>query len=219
MSLPQLDGPRLAPINGTARQLVVLLHGYGSDGNDLISLGKVWQMRFPDAAFVAPNAPQPAPSGPGYQWFALERIDPQEYVNGAAAARTGLEAFLDAELKAQKVAPENLVLMGFSQGAMMVLHAGLQRAVPPLGILAYSGLLPGRIPVPAPGGSYPPVFISHGDSDTVVAPQAMFMAVGALQQVDAVVDWHLARNSGHGIDPESLELGAKFLESVLKARS
>ena len=133
MSLPQLDGPRLAPINGIARQLVVLLHGYGSDGNDLISLGKVWQMRFPDAAFVAPNAPQPAPSGPGYQWFALERIDPQEYVNGATAARTGLEAFLDAELKAQKVAPENLVLMGFSQGAMMVLHAGLQRAVPLIG--------------------------------------------------------------------------------------
>jgi len=219
MSLPQLDGPRLAPISGTARQLIVLLHGYGADGNDLIALGQVWQARFPDAAFVSPNAPQPAPAGPGRQWFALERIDPNEYVVGADAAQPGLDAFLDAELKAQKVAPENLVLMGFSQGAMMALHAGLRRTVPPAAILAYSGLLPGRVPTPAPGGSYPPVFISHGDSDTVVAPQAMFLAAGALQQAEASVDWHLARNTGHGIDPESLELGAKFVEAVLKRRS
>ena len=216
MSLPQLDGPRLAPLSGTARQLIVLLHGYGADGNDLISLGSAWQARFPDAAFVAPNAPQPAPGGPGYQWFALDRIDPQEYVTGAAATHPGLEAFIDAELKARNVAPEKLVLMGFSQGAMMALYAGVRRTVAPLGILAYSGLLPGQVPMPAPGGSYPPVFISHGDSDTVVAPQAMFLAAGALQQAGAAVDWHLARNTGHGIDPESLELGAKFLEAALK---
>jgi predicted esterase len=95
----------------------------------------------------------------------------------------------------------------------------LRRTVPPTGILAYSGLLPGRVPMPAPGGHYPPVFISHGDSDTVVAPQAMFLAVGALQQAEVAVDWHLARSTGHGIDPESLELGAKFLEAGLKARS
>jgi phospholipase/carboxylesterase len=214
MSLPLLNGPRLAPLNGTAARLVVLIHGYGADGNDLIGLGQAWQTRFPDAAFVSPNAPERAPQGPGYQWFPLSRLDPAETEAGVAVAAPALNAFLDAELAANKLGPEDLVLLGFSQGAMMALHVGLGRKVPPLGIMAFSGLLAGRIPQPAPGGVYPPVFLSHGDSDQVVPPQMMFTALGALQQVGAGVDWHLARNTGHGIDPESLELGAQFLQAI-----
>jgi phospholipase/carboxylesterase len=92
---------------------------------------------------------------------------------------------------------------------------GLGRSVPPLAVLSYSGLLAGRAPMPAPGGAYPPVFLSHGDSDPVVPPQMLFLAAGALIQAGAEIDWHLARNTGHGIDPESLELGAKFLQNAL----
>ena len=215
MSLPELDGPRLAPLGGTARQLVVLVHGYGADGNDLIALGRMWQPRFADAAFVAPNAPETVPGGPGHQWFAVDRLDPVTAESGVTAAAPALEAFIDAELKAQAVGPENLVLLGFSQGAMMALHVGLRRAVPPRLILAFSGMLAGKAPVPPPGGAYPPVFLSHGDSDTVIPPQLMFVALGALQQAGAPVDWHLATNTAHGIDPGSLDLGAKFLEGTL----
>jgi phospholipase/carboxylesterase len=215
MSLPQLDGPRLAPLSGTARRLIVLLHGYGADGNDLISLGRQWQMQFADAAFVAPNASDPVPGSPtGRQWFALSRLDPVETETGVELAAPRLNAFLDAELAAQNVPPENLVLLGFSQGAMMALHAGLRRSPPPAAILGYAGLLATRIPQPPAGGAYPPVFLSHGDSDQVVPPQMMFMALGALQQVGAPVDWHLARNTPHGIDPESLDLGAAFLKTI-----
>jgi phospholipase/carboxylesterase len=207
-----LDGPRLAPLSGTARQLIVLVHGYGADGNDLISLGQHWQQLLPDAAFVAPHAPQRIQEGPGgYQWFALNRMETTETEPGAAAAMPALEAFLDAELKATGVAPDKLVLVGFSQGAMMALYTGVRRRQAPAAILAYSGLMPGRIPQPAPAGAYPPVFLSHGDSDTVVPPQLMFVALGALQQAGVTVEWHLARNIGHGIDPESLELGGQFL--------
>ena len=210
-----LDGPRIAPISGTARQLVVLVHGYGADGNDLIELGRQWQTLLPDAAFAAPNAPTPAAGTPGHQWFAIGNLNPQEVEPGAQAALPALVAFSEAELKATGVAPENLVLLGFSQGSMMALYAGLRRKASPAAILAYSGLLAGRIPQPAPGGVYPPVFLSHGDSDNVVPPQLMFVALGALQQVGANVEWHLARNVGHGIDPESLELGGQFLLSSL----
>jgi phospholipase/carboxylesterase len=215
MSLPVLDGPRLAPVNGTARLLVVLVHGFGADGKDLIALGGAWQARFPDAAFFAPNAPDPAPSGPGFQWFALTDFNPEETERGADAAIPALEAAIDAELKARDLGPEKLVLLGFSQGAMMALHVGLRRTRPPLAILCYSGLLAGRVPMPAPGGTYPPVFLSHGDSDTVVPPQMMFLAAGGLIQAGVEIDWHLARNTSHGIDPESLELGAKFLQNAL----
>ncbi len=215
MSLPVLDGPRLAPVSGTARQLIVLLHGYGADGNDLIALGRAWQARFPDAAFFAPNAPTAAPGSPGFQWFALTDLNQEEVEQGVADAGPAIEAAIDAELQALKLGPEKLALLGFSQGAMMALRVGLARARPPLAILSYSGLLAGRAPMPAPGGAYPPVFLSHGDSDPVVPPQMMFLAAGALNQLGVVIDWHLARNTGHGIDPESLELGAKFLQNEL----
>jgi phospholipase/carboxylesterase len=214
-----LDGPRLAPLSGTARQLVVLVHGYGADGNDLISLGQVWQQALPDAAFAAPNAPQRVPEAPaGFQWFTLNRMETNETEQGAAAALPGLESFIEAELAATGVAPDKLILVGFSQGAMMALYAGLRRKTAPAAILAFSGLMPGRIPQPSPAGAYPPVFISHGDSDTVVPPQLMFLALGALQQVGAEVEWHLARNVPHGIDPESLELGGQFILKALANR-
>jgi phospholipase/carboxylesterase len=210
------EAPRLAPLSGTARQLVVLIHGYGADGNDLLSLGQHWQQAFPDAAFIAPNAPTQVAGASGYQWFPLRTLDNNDITPGAASAAPGLDAFLDAELKASGVSPENLVLLGFSQGAMMALYVGLRRKVPPTAILAFSGQLPGLIPQPAPGGKYPPVFLSHGDSDNVVPPQLMFVALGALQQVGVpTIDWHLARNVAHGIDPESLELGAQFLLKAL----
>jgi phospholipase/carboxylesterase len=215
MSLPQLDGPRLPALGGTARQLVVLVHGYGADGNDLIELGRMWQARFPDAAFAAPNAPQNVPGGAGYQWFPIDRLDPASAEAGVIAAAPALEAFIDAELKAQALGSEDLVLLGFSQGAMMALHIGLSRAVPPRLVLSFSGLLAGKAPMPPPGGTYPPVFLSHGDSDTVIPPQLMFTALGALQQIGAPVEWHLAPNTAHGIDPGSLDLGARALEGAL----
>lgn len=219
MSLPQLDGPRLAPLGGTARQLVVLVHGFGADGNDLIELGRMWQARFPDAAFVAPNAPETVPAGAGYQWFTIDRLDPVSAESGVIAAAPALEAFIDAELKAQGLGPEELVLLGFSQGAMMALHIGLRRPVPPRLILSYSGFLAGKVPVPPPAGAYPPVFLSHGDSDTVIPPQLMFVALGMLQQAGVAVDWHLASNTAHGIDPASLDLGARFLEGTLAPKT
>src|SRR5207244_681928 len=109
-------------------------------------------------------------------------------------------------------------LVGFSQGAMMALYAGLRRSIAPAAIIAFSGQLPGRIPQPSPAGTYPPVFISHGDSDTVVPPQLMFVAMGALQQAGVEAEWHLARNIGHGIDPESLELAGQFLVKAIANR-
>lgn len=214
-----LDGPRLPPLSGTARQLIVLVHGYGADGNDLISLGQVWQQALPDAAFAAPHAPQRHPQTAGYQWFALDRMETTETAPGAEAATPALESFIEAELAATGVSADKLVLVGFSQGAMMVLYAGLRRRIAPAAILAYSGLMPGRIPQPSPAGAYPPVFISHGDSDPVVPPQMMFVALGALQQAGVEVEWHLARNTPHGIDPESLELGGQFLMKALANRA
>jgi len=125
-----LDGPRLAPASGTARSLVVFVHGYGANGDDLIALGQMWQAALPDTAFVSPHAPEECAANPfgGRQWFPLSLRDEQELIDGLAQAGPDLDAFLDAELERHGLGPEALALVGFSQGTMMALHVGLRRA-------------------------------------------------------------------------------------------
>jgi phospholipase/carboxylesterase len=213
----ELDGPRLAPRSGTARQLVVFLHGYGADGNDLIELGQVWQQVLPQAAFVSPHAPEPCGQAPvGRQWFALTFRDPNERWVGVNKAAPVLERFIDAELGRLGLPPSALALVGFSQGAMMALHVGLRRAVPPVAIVGYSGLL-----VLPPDGnpetfiedikSRPPVLLVHGDQDDLIPPQALFQATQGLAALGVPVEWHMSAGVGHGIDPEGLRHGGEFL--------
>src|ERR1700752_4404364 len=140
--MAELDGPRLEPRRGAARQLVVFLHGYGADGNDLIDIGRAWQQILPDAAFVSPHAPEPCGQAPvGRQWFALTFRDPNERWLGVNQAAPRLSRFVEAELDRHKLPPSALALVGFSQGTMMALHLGLRRAVAPAAIVGYSGVL------------------------------------------------------------------------------
>ncbi len=212
-----LDGPRLAPRSGPARQLVVFLHGYGADGNDLIELGRVWQPLLPQAAFASPHAPEPCGGAPmGRQWFALTFRDPNERWIGVNKAAPVLERFIDAELARHGLPPSALALVGFSQGTMMALHVGLRRAVPPAAIIGYSGLL-----VLPPDGnpemfaaeirSRPPVLLVHGDQDDLIPAQALFQAAQGLAALGVPSEWHLSAGVGHGIDPEGLRHGGEFL--------
>lgn len=209
MSQPLLDGPRLPPVSGgPARQLVVFLHGYGADGNDLIGIGREWAAHLPDAAFVSPHAPEPCGMAPvGRQWFHLTLRDPSEYWRGVTAARPALDAFLDAELKSLGLTDKDLVLVGFSQGTMMALHSGLRRNSAPAGIVAYSGLLAGPENLDEEIKSRPPVFLAHGTHDEVVPYQVMEVAENALKAAQVPVSSHSANGLGHGIDGAGLTLG------------
>ena len=96
---------------------------------------------------------------------------------------------------------------------MLSLHLGLRRTVKPAAIVGFSGLLPG--PPPA-GTDIPPILLTHGDSDTVIPPQAMFLAANQLGLAGAMVQWHLARGMGHGIDPEGLMMAGQFLDLAFR---
>ena len=205
----------MAPQRGPASHLVVLVHGYGADGQDLIGLAQHWQSLLPTVAFAAPNAPARIPGGPGYQWFPISRIDPHEMHKGVEAAAPVLDQYLDAELARLGLPPERLALVGFSQGTMLSLYLGLRRKVRPAAIVGFSGLLTG----PPPGdGAIPPVLLTHGDSDQVIPPQAMFVAATQLGLAGAAVQWHLAPGMGHGIDPEGLLLAGQFLAQAFQGR-
>ena len=129
MSVPQLSGPSLAPKSGdAAKQVLILLHGIGADGNDLIGLAPFYQMVLPDAAIVAPNAPLPFEMAPfGYQWFSIQNMQARTRLNGVRQAAPALDAYIDTHLNRLGLSEDRLALIGFSQGAMMALHVGLRR--------------------------------------------------------------------------------------------
>jgi phospholipase/carboxylesterase len=214
----ELDGPRLEPRGGAAaRQLVVFLHGYGADGNDLIEIGRAWQALLPHAAFVSPHAPEPCGGAPvGRQWFALTFRDPNERWLGVNKAAPILERFLDAELARRALAPLALALVGFSQGTMMALHVGLRRQTAPLAIVGYSGLL--VVPPEAEAEKFaaeirsrPPVLLLHGDRDELIPVQSLFHASSGLAALGLSCEWHISHGIGHGIDGEGLALGGEFI--------
>lgn len=220
--MAELDGPRIEPRSGKARQLVVFLHGYGADGNDLIELGRAWQPLLPDAAFVSPHAPEPCAQAPvGRQWFGLTFRDPGERWRGVNKAAPVLEQFVDGELSRRGLAPNALALVGFSQGTMMALHVGLRRQVAPAAIIGYSGMLvtPNDGPADLIAGeirSRPPVLLVHGDSDELIPVQALLMAAEGLAALEVPVQWHISTGVGHGIDSEGLRHGGEFLAKQLR---
>lgn len=223
--MAELDGPRIEPRSGTAKQLVVFLHGYGADGNDLIEIGRAWQGLLPSAAFVSPHAPQPCGQAPvGREWFPLTFRDPDERWIGVNQAAPALDAFLDAELQRRNLPPQALALVGFSQGTMMALHVGLRRAVAPAAIVGYSGMLvvPETVDPDAFAAeitSRPPVLLVHGDEDQLIPVQALMHAAQGLAALEVPAEWHISPGIGHGIDQEGLRHGAEFLAKQFARRA
>jgi phospholipase/carboxylesterase len=215
----QLNGPRLPAASGKADRLVVFVHGYGADGNDLISLGQHWQRLLPTAAFASPHAPERCAMSPmGYQWFGITRMQPDEMLRGVERAAPILNAFLDSELARLGLDGSRLALVGFSQGTMMSLHVGLRRQIAPAAILGYSGALPGPEKLPSEIVHRPPVLLIHGDADDMIPVQALHMAANGLGAAGVPVRWHISRGVGHGIAPDGLELGGKFLADAFAGK-
>lgn len=215
-----LDGPRLPPARGgKADALVVLLHGYGSNGADLISLAPYWAKVLPGAAFVAPNAMEPVPGAPGgYQWFPIPRIDPQAMEQGVRQAARSVDLFLTRELDKQELDASRLVLVGFSQGTMMALHVALRREQALAGVIGFSGMLAAPQRLKGEIRSKPPVLLIHGDRDPTIPLTAMFDAAEALAGADHGAQWHVSYGISHSIGPDGLDLGAAFLSAVAPAR-
>jgi phospholipase/carboxylesterase len=211
--MADLDGPRWGPASKAApAQLVVLCHGLGADGHDLIDLAPTWGHALPDAAFVSVDAPFAHDSGFGRQWWSVADRSPPVVEAGVRHAAGFLERFIDAELQRLGLPADRYALMGFSQGAMTVLFTGLRRASAPRAILAFSGALIAPESLATELANHAPVLLVHGEADDVVPAHRSRDAEQALRAAGVPVEAAYVPRLGHGIDDTGLAMGALALQ-------
>ncbi len=208
-----LDGPRWGPASkATAKQLVVLCHGVGADGHDLIDLAPTWAHALPDALFVSVDAPFPHDSGFGRQWWSVADRTPSVMEAGVRRAAGYLDAYVDAELGRLGLPADAFALMGFSQGAMTVLFTGLRRVTAPRAILAFSGALIAPERLAEEIANRAPVLLVHGEADDVVPAQRSRDAEQVLRSAGVPLEAVYVPRLGHGIDDTGLAMGALALQ-------
>lgn len=214
-----IDGPRIPPKSGTAKKLVILFHGYGSNGQDLAGLAQAWAPNFPDVAWASPNAPEQVPGYPqGYQWFPISSIDPEKMEQGARSAHASAEQFVKSELNRWGLGDGDVLLVGFSQGTMMALHTALRRETAPAGVLGYSGALPGPERLKQEMTAKPPIMLIHGDQDDVLPVGMTLMAAQGLCAAGHGAEFHVSQGIPHSIGPDGLELGQRFIANALAGK-
>jgi len=215
--MPRLSGPSRPPASGgKPRRLVILLHGLGADGNDLIGLVPYWARLLPDAEFLSPNAPFPCDMAPyGYQWFSSQDRSPEAVLGGVRAAAPILDAFIDEALEERGLGSRELALVGFSQGTMMSLFVGLRRAEPVAGIVGFSGRLLAPELLASEVRSRPPILLIHGTEDPVVPHSSLAAAENELKAAGVPVETVSSVGIGHSIDDQGLRRGGQFLKNVL----
>ena len=214
-----LEGPRAGPAMGEAGSLVILLHGYGADGADLIGLAQPLAPHLPRTAFRAPNAPEPCRVNPmGRQWFPISWIDGSaeaEMFAGMERAVGVLDRHITEAMAEEGVGPQETLVVGFSQGTMMALHVVPRREAALAGIVGFSGRLYQAERLPGEALSQPPVLLVHGDMDDVVPVQHLEEARAGLAAAGFEVTTHVSRGTGHGIAPDGLGLALGFMQARL----
>lgn len=209
------------PRSGTVRQIVMLLHGLGSNGRDLISLAPYWDAALPDALFISPDAPFPCDMAPpgypdSFQWFSLMSREMPDMLEGVRLATPILESFIRETLDTHKLDYGSLALVGFSQGTMTALHIGPRLSANIAGIVGYSGALLWEEGMEKEIKAHPPVLIIHGEADDVVPVKAWFHAKQTLESHDFPVEGFTCRGLPHSIDQKGIEEAGVFLKKIFK---
>lgn len=213
-----ISGPIIEPSSGNSpKQMIIFVHGYGADGNDLIGLANYFQSTLPEAIFLSPHAPEACSMNPsGYQWFDLTSTDPAVLWSKILVAADHLNEFIDSKLLEYNIAEENLALIGFSQGTMMSLHVSLRRKYTMAAVLGYSGRLIGADLLKDDLISKPSIYLIHGDQDPMVPYQESLTAEKVLKEYSIDIKTHISEHTQHSIAEDGLRIGVDFLASKLK---
>ena len=214
-----LKSARKGAPKGSARSVVIFVHGYGANGADLLGLADPLAPHLKQTAFYAPDAPESCPGNPfGFQWFPIPWLDgssEEAARSGQAQASEDLNAFIDQVLADEGLDAASLALVGFSQGTMMSLHIASRRAQPIAALVGFSGRLLAPETLESETVSKPPILLIHGDADPMVPVQSLPDAADALVKAGFETYAHVCKGLGHSIDNEGLSLALGFLSEKL----
>lgn len=199
--------------------LVILLHGFGSDGADLMPLADAWAPSLPGAVFAAPDAPFAGEYGAGRQWFGIAGVTEQSRPQRITAARAEFDRVIAAQIERHGFGGrlDRVVLAGFSQGSMMLLDAVVSGRWPVAAGVAFSGRLASPPPF-APAGNTR-LLLLHGTADGVVPPTGTTEALVALRAHGLAAEGHLFRGLGHTISSEGAAMAQAFIAASLGRHS
>lgn len=207
---------RTSASGSKAKQLVLILHGWGADGYNLIDIADMLARALPDAHFIAPNAPFVCEANPfGFQWFSLMDRQPQHMLDGARKAVALLNEFIDEQIAELGLDNNKLALVGFSQGTMTALHLAMRRTPQIAAVVGFSGALVGGDILGKEITARPPVCLIHGNSDDVVPYSSLAHATETLKNHGVSVNSHTRPFLGHSIDMEGIAIAAEFLKEKL----
>ena len=211
MTNKDLKGPKKDSIKKT-EYLVIFLHGWGSDGNDLIQLANYWSEELPSATFLAPDAPEVCDANPGgRQWFNIMSEDKAKMYQELQRVYTLLLNYIKKSLKLYSLEEHKYFLVGFSQGTMLALHTALKEKC--LGVIGYSGAL---IENGASSSSIKnKVLLLHGMLDNIVPVSRMENAYKTLKDLSFKVEKFVFDDLEHSINEGGLKKGSEFIKKNL----
>ncbi len=209
-----LSGPALEPQQGDIKNLVIIFHGYGADGENLIDLGQAWAPLLPHTAFVAPNGLKPCEMGFGYQWFSLEEKTTDLVQERLRGISTAVSSYIKSQAEHYGVPLNRVALVGFSQGSMLAIHQGIYGLKECAGILGYSGGFTKDESLNVT--CTPPSLLCHGESDDVVPVEFSIKGQEDLAEMGCESRVITSPDVGHEISEAGFKAGGVFLKEVLK---
>lgn len=212
-NLLSFSGPTTgAAKESSPQQLIILLHGENSSGENFIEFGKTLSSALPRAVFVAPNAPLPHGKEPGKRlWFEIVGKSADAILNGMEKITPSLNDFIDDQIEKYGVQDHNVALIGFSQGAMLALHVGLRRKKRLGAIVSCSGTLIGAKHLRQELASRPSVFFIHGKDDQTVPAERVLDSVAKLMELNVPAELRFCFGVGHAINKDGMIHGASFM--------
>ena len=198
------------------QQAVVLCHGYGGDGQNISNLAINWQRFLPETIFLCPNAPEICAVNPqGYQWFDLSSDKEELILEKSLIVEEKLNTFIDQILNNFQLEPNNLALVGFSQGCMMSIQIALKKKKQISCLIGYSGKVINQKHLSNNINSKPKIFLMHGANDTIVSSTHLLEAKEYLAKHGLKIKTKLFKDCEHRIPVEGSSLGLGFLRKNL----
>ena len=212
-----LEATSISPLSkNKPQQVIVLCHGYGGDGKDISTLAINWQRFLPEAIFLCPNAPEICAVNPqGYQWFDLSSDKEELILEKSLIVEEKLNTFIDQILNNFQLEPNNLALVGFSQGCMMSIQIALKKKKQISCLIGYSGKVINQKHLSDNIHSKPKIFLMHGANDTLVPPTHLLEAKEYLVKHGLKIKTKMFKDCEHRIPVEGVSLGLGFLRKNL----